>query len=156
MNYSVTDFRKNIREALNAVESGKLVTIKRHDKTFIVMTMWDYNQAIVEAAKDGVSRLVTDEVSSNIRPDLKKIADLPDGKIKLVSTPVEPNPFAVVPPRDKTPDTEVKNLDDEFVEAGKRVGGLPCCLKAKPCQHWQWDTDNAQWVNILSGEKRDA
>ena len=34
MNYSISEFRKNIREALNKVEAGELVTITRHDKMF--------------------------------------------------------------------------------------------------------------------------
>lgn len=112
MNYSVAEFRKNIRVALDAVERGELVCIKRHDKTFILLTMSDYNEAIVSAAKDGISRLVTDEVSSNIRPD--------------IPTPEKNEPVATPP--------------NEFIEA-LDASEQECCRKKAPCRHWQFQDD---------------
>jgi hypothetical protein len=132
MNYSVAEFRKNIRVALDAVERGELVCIKRHDKTFILLTMSDYNEAIVSAAKDGISRLVTDEVSSNIRPDIPKISLEPSAHIQTQSTPPGPNEFA-------------KALDASEQE---------CCRKKAPCKHWQFE--DGLWINSLSGRSREV
>lgn len=34
--------------------------------------------------------------------------------------------------------------------------GYPCCTKKTPCKHWQFDSDKGKWVNILTGEEREA
>ncbi len=57
MNYTVAEFRKNIREALNAVERGEEVYITRHNKTF----------AIIKAPFNYLS---DDGKSHDIRPDI--------------------------------------------------------------------------------------
>ncbi len=86
--------------------------------------------------------LSTNEVSSNIRPDIKKISDLPDGKIKqladgstaivIESTPPGPNEFK------------------EALDAAEQK----CCRLKSPCKHWQFDGED--WVNTLSGRKREV
>jgi hypothetical protein len=34
--------------------------------------------------------------------------------------------------------------------------GYPCCLKAKPCKHWEYDGMSGQWVNSLTGKTREV
>lgn len=31
---------------------------------------------------------------------------------------------------------------------------MPCCIKKSPCKHWAWDGED--WVNSLSGRKRET
>lgn len=57
MNYTVAEFRKNIREALNAVERGEEVCITRHNKTFAIL-------------KAPFNYLSDDGKSHDIRPDI--------------------------------------------------------------------------------------
>lgn len=116
MRYTVAEFRKNIREAFNAVERGEDVYITRHNKTFAII-------------KSPVSFLSTGEASISIKPDIVR-----------ESTPTGPNPF-------------------EKINSGATPQDLtekPCCQKQKPCQHWQWNSDRAIWINSLSGRERGA
>lgn len=42
---------------------------------------------------------------------------------------------------------------DEFAEA-TNAGGLPCCSKRTPCQHWQWNGDVEAYINTRTGEEK--
>lgn len=33
--------------------------------------------------------------------------------------------------------------------------GDPCCIKAKPCKHWQWNGEEQAYINELTGEVRE-
>lgn len=78
MRMTIAEFRKNTREALDAVERGEEVFITRHNKTF----------AIIKAP---FNYLTTDGKSYNIRPEIQ----LPDGShvIRIEHTPKGDNPF---------------------------------------------------------------
>lgn len=129
MNYTVAEFRKNIREALNAVERGEDVYITRHNKTF----------AIIKAP---FNYLNDDGKSHNIRPDIPKREKWADDQ-KTVT--VKNNSEA-----------KASNTDD-FVEAGVDPSGeLACCKGVKPCKHWQWDGVEQAYVNTLSGRKKEV
>lgn len=147
---------------------------------YIVMNMNIYIQPEIEVllrAYDGsmsglINRLLADFFTSGEEINLKtksgakvtipakKNVDLPDGKKTIVfdSTPVEPNVFHKLT-TDKVSASvrpDIKNLDDGFVEAGKRVAGFECCTKAKPCKHWQWNSETLKWHNSLTGEEREV
>ena len=34
--------------------------------------------------------------------------------------------------------------------------GYPCCTKARPCKHWQWDGNRSVYVNSLTNKEREA
>lgn len=34
--------------------------------------------------------------------------------------------------------------------------GYPCCTKARPCKHWQWDGNKSAYINTLTGKEREA
>lgn len=36
------------------------------------------------------------------------------------------------------------------------ITGYPCCLKEIPCKHWSFNGADDQWVNVLTGEIKDA
>lgn len=136
---NISEFRKDIKNQFDKAATHQLVAIERGGVTFILLTMWDYNEAIVSAAKDGVSKLITDEVSSNVRPDITH----------LVGTdPKKTNHLEKIEP-------VASQLTSEFdvaVEAGKSVP--ICCTRSKPCQHWQFDGQKEAWVNSITGEER--
>ena len=128
MNYSVAEFRKNIRLALDAVERGEDVHITRHNKTFAIIKA-DFNY------------LTTDKVSSNIRPDIKNTPvatqQLPDGSTAIV--------IPVGVEKETTPPSE-----NEFAEA-LDAAEQECCRANAPCKHWAWDPVRMMYVNSLSG-----
>ena len=76
--------------------------------------------------------LSTDEVSSNIRPDIKKISLEPSAHIKTQSNPAGPNEFK------------------EALDASEQE----CCRKKTPCKHWQFV--DGVWINSLSGRSREV
>lgn len=135
MNYSVSEFRKNIRTALDIAEAGGTVTIQRHDKTFILLTMLNYNEAIVSAAKDGVSRLVTYEESANIRPDIVTSEAIP-ANVVMLSTP------------------KGENIVIRNIASDSQANEQPCCEKRTPCKHWVWSEDQQVYTNTLSNRER--
>ena len=45
-------------------------------------------------------------------------------------------------------------VESSFVVAGQST--VDCCLKKKPCKHWQWDINKELWVNTRAGEERKA
>ena len=34
--------------------------------------------------------------------------------------------------------------------------GYPCCIKARPCRHWQWNGNLSAYINSLTGKAREA
>ncbi len=55
----------------------------------------------------------------------------------------------------KVSETVVK--DEPFVpRPPDPLTGYPCCEKAKPCKHWQWDGNRGVWVNELTGKTREV
>lgn len=36
------------------------------------------------------------------------------------------------------------------------VTGYPCCTKAKPCKHWNFDGADNTWTNQLTGEVKEV
>lgn len=34
--------------------------------------------------------------------------------------------------------------------------GYPCCNLKKPCKHWTYDGDHAQWVNTITGNTKEV
>lgn len=88
--------------------------------------------------KSPVSFLKTGEASINIRPDVPK---------KNNRLPSATNEGA------KAWNAGAKNhLNVPQTTAGEQA----CCSTAKPCRHWQWDSDNTVWINSLSGRERGA
>ena len=57
------------------------------------------------------------------------------------------------PARIKNDDTPFRN-SEEWQEAEAQE--KPCCLKAKPCQHWIFDGDTQIWQNTISGRQREV
>lgn len=86
MKLTIVEFRKQIREAFNAVERGEEVYITRHNKTFAII-------------KSPVSFLSTGEKSVHIKPDIQKISPVAtqhtpkgeNGFYKLANDPEEVN-----------------------------------------------------------------
>ena len=130
MNYSVAEFRKNIRIALDAVDRGEEVFITRHNRTF----------AIIKAP---FNYLTTDGESHNIRPDIQKIEPVASQQDRL-----QP-----IPARIKNPDTPVRT-DTEWDNAELMERG--CCKLKKPCQHWEFNSNTQIWQNSLSGRQKEA
>lgn len=63
-----------------------------------------------------------------------------------------PQPKIYPDPRKNCVGREVV-LDDPDWDKKYSDGELPCCKKAKPCQHWTFDGE--AWVNQLSGKKKE-
>jgi hypothetical protein len=91
-------------------------------------------------------------------PTNVEIDDTPPEKLKRLATPntdtvQTPDFLPTIGPRIKDGDTPFRT-DDEWVEAE----GLekPCCKKAKPCQHWEYNGDTQIWQNSLSGRQREV
>lgn len=158
MNYTVAEFRKNIREALNAVERGEEVYITRHNKTF----------AIIKAPFNYLS---DDGKSHDIRPDIPfkhglgtDMSDLTSSRIdtrgKQYFHNIEEDEHGVLRPKKNNSEAKASNSTDGFVEAGRPLadesGELPCCKLPKPCKHWQWDGVEQAHVNNLSGRSKAA
>lgn len=36
------------------------------------------------------------------------------------------------------------------------ITGYPCCVKKSPCKHWAFDQNMFEWVNSITGNRRDA
>lgn len=67
--YTVPQFRANLREALNAVEAGDMVVVTRHGVSFVLTSASHWNDKQVQAQK-GFTTLVTDQESSDIKPEI--------------------------------------------------------------------------------------
>ena len=61
--------------------------------------------------------------------------------VKMAENPVKSGEAVTVPFVPKPPDPET---------------GYPCCQKARPCRHWQWDGNKQAYVNELTGKEREA
>lgn len=70
--YNLSEFRSNTRKAFDEAERGEPVYIERYGEDFILISKKNWNDTMALQSK-GVSTLVTDEVSSNIRPDIKTV-----------------------------------------------------------------------------------
>lgn len=70
--YSLSEFRKNTRKAFDEAERGEPVYIERYGEDFILISKKNWNDTM-SLKSQGVSTLITDEVSSNIQPDLPKV-----------------------------------------------------------------------------------
>lgn len=68
--YSVNEFRANIRKAFNEADRGEAVYIERFDIDYILITKEEWNKTIQLAQKTGMGVLVTDGESSDVRPDM--------------------------------------------------------------------------------------
>ncbi len=53
------------------------------------------------------------------------------------------------------PTLRVEKVEDTVLAPNLSVG-YPCCLKKVPCKHWSFNGADDQWVNILTGEIKDA
>lgn len=127
MQYTIAEFRANLRKALDAVDRGELVVITRHDTDYIIITSSHWNDSQTAAARTGMTRLVTNDESSDIRPE----------KI--------------------TAGASHQNKDDfveagKTIEIEEQV----CCQATKPCKHWAFDELQQVWVNQLTGRKREV
>lgn len=71
--YNLSEFRKNTRKAFDEAERGEPVYIERYGEDFILISKKNWNDTMSLHGK-GVNTLITDEVSSNIRPDVKIVA----------------------------------------------------------------------------------
>ena len=69
--YNLSEFRKNTRKAFDEAERGEPVYIERYGEDYILISKKNWNDTIFQAKK-GVATLVSDGISSNIRPDLPK------------------------------------------------------------------------------------
>lgn len=67
--YNLSEFRKNTRKAFDEAERGEPVYIERYGEDFILISKKNWNDTMSLHSK-GVNTLITDEVSSNIQPDL--------------------------------------------------------------------------------------
>lgn len=112
MEYTVTEFRKNIREILNAVDSGAEVKIKRYDREYVIVpTRPDsFEQDDLDSTKfkgepvDGkgarikipkVDKKVSHRVlKKQANKNLGKLADAMEGNAKkaMIETPKDPCP----------------------------------------------------------------
>lgn len=56
----------------------------------------------------------------------------------------------------ETKDTPIRPITTVLSEEVPSLKDLEraCCLGKKPCKHWQWDEDNQNWVNSISGRIR--
>lgn len=54
------------------------------------------------------------------------------------------------------PDANTYEEDYPDLDTQSTKGEKPCCVKPKPCDHWQWDEDNQAWKNTLSNRTRTA
>lgn len=135
MNFTIAEFRKNLREALDAVERGEEVYLTRHNRTF----------AIIKAP---FNYLTTDGKSHNIRPDIKNTA----GATHQPSKPFG-DQEGVIQPRIKTPDTPVRTDEEWQVAEGLEK---PCCKANSPCRHWFFQAERNLWVNTLSKREREV
>lgn len=77
--YNLSEFRKNTRKAFDEAERGEPVYIERYGEDFILISKKNWNDTMALRDK-GINTLVTDEVSSSIRPD-----------VKIVTTPTKKN-----------------------------------------------------------------
>lgn len=80
--YSLSEFRANLREAFNAAEKGEPVYIERYGVTYCLVSAENWNESQTKAAFTGQSQLVTDGESSNVRPD--PVVQLPDGSHAII------------------------------------------------------------------------
>lgn len=69
--YTVAEIRKNMRVALDMAETTPIF-IKRHDKIFM-LRLTPYKEVPVVEFDPKATWLETDEVSSNVRPNIQKI-----------------------------------------------------------------------------------
>ena len=67
--YNLSEFRKNTRKAFDEAERGEPVYIERYGEDFILISKKNWNDTMALKSQ-GVSTLITDEVSSDIRPDV--------------------------------------------------------------------------------------
>ena len=168
LNYTVAEFRKNIREALNAVERGEEVYITRHNKTF----------AIIKAPFNYLS---DDGKSHDIRPDIPfknglgtDMSDLTASRIDTrgeeYSQNIEVDTSGHIRPRQGFPKNSFPQAENIDLNAAMEQGGweqagsprpddsgeFPCCKLPKPCKHWQWDGVEQAYINNLSGRKKEV
>lgn len=171
-----------MREALNLVEAGEMVVITRHKTDFVLTTASHWNDKQVQAQR-GFTTLVTDDTSSNIRPDIKTDgyikpregyksigidpakagADMSfelqttkdDDGIKIVSAKkIASEPQAAL----QTIEPRIKNPDTPVRTDDEwkdaEGGELPCCKQSKPCRHWLFNEMTQIWQNSISGRQK--
>lgn len=96
------------------------------------------------------------------------------GNVTAVSVnggaPIEVKPGGVIDYKGKTPPSivpvpDVSELIQQSVTEGEKQlremqearGEHECCQHpSRPCKHWQWNVDQAGYVNVLSGRYREA
>lgn len=95
MNYTLSNFRQNTRQALNEAEAGQEVLVTRH-KTVFKIIVWQ-------------REFVTDETSSDIRPDLpaKNEVVLDDGSRAIRIMKAGSPDLTTRPAHPKRPDSHV-------------------------------------------------
>lgn len=67
--YNLSEFRANTRKAFDEAERGEPVYIERYGEDFILMSKKNWNDTM-SLHNRGVNTLITDDVSSDIKPDL--------------------------------------------------------------------------------------
>lgn len=128
MNYSVAEFRRNIRAALDLAASGEDVFINRHDRVFKLVAF-------------GVSGRVIALPEKNTAGATPHKAD-----------PAFQDEIGEIQPRIKTPGTPFRT-DEEWKEA--EALEQSCCQKKSPCRHWFYSPERALWINTLSQRERE-
>lgn len=126
--YTVGEFRKNTKEALDSVVAGEEVTLVRGTDIFMVM------KARIEVQGTPVYRGTP--IENTPLPEKPKVQN-PE-KIKSEATP----------PSDSVADLFTVPPVAEVLEQ-------ECCLnEQRPCKHWSWDIQSGDgYVNTLSGRK---
>lgn len=87
-----------------------------------------------------ISDDIYDEISVWAEAEMRSVSNATDYLLKKGLSSVSPS----------------KNdfVESSFVVAGQST--VDCCLKKKPCKHWQWDINKELWVNTRTGEERKA
>lgn len=96
--------------------------------------------------------------------DPKTLETLGKGKLLGVDAPNSHNPIYQME-KGSVHHTDVSELIQQSVTEGEKQlremqearGELECCQHpSRPCKHWQWNVDQAGYVNVLSGRFREA
>lgn len=144
-----------MREAMNLVEAGEMVVITRHKTDFVLTTAKHWNDKQVQAQR-GFATLVTDDTSSDIRPEISHL----DSRGMEHSKNIEVDTSGHIRPRVGYPAgkiaSEPQAAEDWKDSKGDNfaAGEWSCCQNKTPCKHWYFNDTMQEWVNNLSGRVR--
>ena len=140
MYMKASDIRANWKTVLDEAVIAP-VYFERGGITYVLTTTNYWNDKQTQVQKTGATTLITNEVSTAIRPNIPNNEPVYTG---IFDTSYRESP-------------EFRQFLKDYSEPGVKPPhpeyGYPCCHKDAPCKHWIWS--DGVYKNTLTGKTRD-